>query len=75
MRWTKSGDNWMAVTWQDDTQVIYLLEHDTTLTARGQWLVRRKVCGAADRTGYVIGVQTDLDKAKWVAEEDARLPL
>jgi hypothetical protein len=73
MKWTQSGTNWMAATWLDDTQVIYLArraEPDWSI-----WHVEKKVCGAASRDPQFIGTSRDLEKAKAMAEVDAELPL
>jgi hypothetical protein len=73
-QWVKSGDNWMWATWVGDTQVVYLALHDTTLTAKGQWWVLKKVSGA-DPHGYGIGANTELALAQKIAELDAEKPL
>jgi len=72
-RWVLSGENLMMSTWNGDAQIVYLIEHDTTLTAEGQWWVRKKVSGAAE--GYTIGCNSSLADAKRLAEADAEQPL
>lgn len=74
-RWVPTGNNLMWATYVGDAQVIYLLRHDTTYTSKGRYEVIKKVSGAADRTGYMIGCQTKLEDAKWIAEHDSRQPL
>lgn len=73
-RWIRSGPNWMWATWLGDTQIVYLLQRNP-LSLSEDWAVMRKVSGAADRHGHVIGNSTHLNTAKQIAETDADQPL
>jgi hypothetical protein len=74
-QWVRSGKNWMWATWIGDAQVIYLVRHEATLSAKGFWWVLKKVSGAVDPCGYSIGAHNDLQMAQKIAELDAEKPL
>lgn len=69
MRWVPRGPNFMMATWVFETQVIYLLEHNSLPSSEGWWRVVRTVAGA--RKEATIGTSDDLDTAKTIAEDDA----
>ena len=68
MTWQKNS--W--TTWVDDTQVVYRIER---LAHSNQWIVHKRVAGAANRTGLVIGTTDDPRRAWAIAEADAREPM
>lgn len=73
-KWLRSGANWIWATWNGDAQLIYLLERHP-LTLQDTWAVHKKVSGAADRKGQVLGIVDGLEDAKAMAEKDAEGPL
>lgn len=73
-KWLRSGPNWIWATWNGDAQLIYLLERNP-LSLSEQYAVHKRVAGAADPTGYIVGMSTDLEDAKAMAEKDAEGPL
>lgn len=75
MNWTKSGSNWMAVTWVDDAQVIYKLVRHPLSQGAEYWAVHKLVSGVPNRDGYIVGTSDDLEKAKALAEDESEKPL
>lgn len=75
-KWVKSGKNLIWATWVGDAQVVYLLwVEPSPFTGKDEWAICKKVSGAVQSNGCVIGVQPTLEGAQAIAEHDAELPI